>query len=294
MNRLLLSIISVILFSHLLFAQMDSAHIETDINFELSLKEMNHSLKMNSNQHKLMLIMYDPAMYLPDPAGDSELAKEANKDMEYIRKRIRFGLDVSLYSKVGYLYETVDLMKEYVGNASNDSKKIYSSVSYKYNTPNRLVAENKKSLKDDEGIINGQVISRSRQIVEKYVTVSIEDPTLLTYLNHYYGTDLFLFITQIEIKKLFKDQLDLSYGIYERQVKVHYALYDLKGSQLAGDVVEVVYSSATNDIEEIMKHSFPDISKKIASSLPQPFKTANEIASKNRVRSARKLNKKSR
>jgi hypothetical protein len=175
-------------------------------------------------------------------------------------------------------------------------KKIYAAIGYKYEIPNRLTAENKKPSKEeaDGNIMNGQIITRNKQVETKYMNISIEDPNLLPYLNFNYGTDLYLFITQIEIKKHFTDQVALSYNTYARQIIVNYALFDVKGVQLAGDVIDIVYPSATNDIEEIIRNSFPDIAKKIASSLPQPQQTANEESIKQRTKSSKELNKKSR
>lgn len=293
MNRLLCTIYFIAL-CNLITAQNDSTRFENAEGFQLNLQEMDSTAQLQRKQHKVMMVMYDPIMQLPDPAGDNELAEEAKKDMAYIKKRIRLGLDISLFSRVAYLYETVDLTKEYEGNAANDAKKIYASLDYKYEIPNRLIAENKKTSNEDGDITNGQITIRNKPVETKYLNISISDPTLIPYLNSNYGTDLYLFITQLEIKKHFTDQIALSYDTYERRVKVHYALFDEKGAQMAGDVVDVIYPSATNDIEEIIRHSFPEIAKQIASSLPQPQRSANEEAIRHRTRSARDLNRNSR
>lgn len=295
MNKILFIIL---LFScNLLFAQKDTSHFEGEGGFQLNTSELDSAAQAQRKQHKVMLIMYDPIMQLPDPAGDVELVEEAKKDLPYIKKRIRLGLDLSLYARVAYLYETVDLMKEYNGNAANDLKKIYSSIGYNYEIPNRLSAENKKSEKEDDkesNMTNGEITTHDKKIETKYLNISIKDPNLLPYLNFNYGTDLYLFITQLEIKKYFTDQAQISYGTYSREVKVHYALLDVKGVQLAGDVIDLIYPSSTNDIEEIIRSNFPEIAKQISSSLPQPQRNANEEALKQKTKNAKELNKKSR
>lgn len=293
MNKLL--IVILLLSSHIVFAQKDTSIFEGEGGFQINPQELDSTTQAQRKQHKVMLIMYDPMMHLPDPAGDVELVEEAKKDLQYIKKRIRLGLDISIAARVAYLYEMVDLTKEWEGNAANDLKKIYSSVDYKYEVPNRLTAENKKPAKEeDQNIMNGQITTRSKQVETKYMNVMIKDPNLLPYLNFNYGTDLYLFITQIEIKKYFTDQADLSYGTYAREVKVHYALFDVKGVQMAGDVIDIIYPVATNDIEEIIRGTFPDIAKQVSLSLPQPQYTAGEEAIKQQTKSARELNKKSR
>ncbi len=295
MNKVLFIIL---LFScNLLFAQKDTSHFEGEGGFQINTQELDSATQAQRKQHKVMLIMYDPMMQLPDPAGDVELVEEAKKDLPYIKKRIRLGLDLSLYARVAYLYETVDLMKEYNGNAANDLKKIYASIGYHYEIPSRLSEENKKSEREAEkesNMTNGEITTHDKQVETKYMNISILDPNLLPYLNFNYGTDLYLFITQLEIKKYFTDQADISYGTYSREIKVHYSLFDVKGSQIAGDVIDIIYPPSTNDIEEIIRNNFPEVAKQISSALPQPQRNASEEASKQKTKTAKELNKKSR
>jgi hypothetical protein len=294
MNKLFLFVMALLL-SNTILAQTDISGFENEAAFQINPQELDSISQAQRQQHKVMFIMYDPIMHLPDPAGDIELVEEAKKDLPFIKKRIRLGLDLSVYARVAYLYETVDLMKEWDGNAANDLKMIYSSIGYEYKIPNRLTADNKRTVKEDETeILNGQINTQNKQVEAKYMNITINDPKLLPYLNFNYGTDLFLFITQLEIKKYYTDQADLSYGTYAREIKVHYSLFDVKGVQLAGDVIDVVYPVATNDIEEIIRNNFPDIARQIAASLPQPQRTAREEAIKQQTKTARELNKKSR
>jgi len=91
---------------------------------------------------------------------------------------------------------------------------------------------------------------------------------LLRMLSEKYGTDLFVFLNQFEIKTNYNDCLDLALKIYRRQFKVHYSIYDGNGKQLYGDVAVVDFPSNTNDTSEIIKENFQKIADAIVQHVP--------------------------
>ena len=101
------------------------------------------------------------------------------------------------------------------------------------------------------------------------MNIKLSHPELLTKLSEKYGTDLFVFLNQFEMKTHYDDCLDLALKIYKRELKVHYSIFDATGKQLYGDVAVVYFPSNSNDIIEIMSRNFPKISDYIAKTVPK-------------------------
>jgi hypothetical protein len=99
------------------------------------------------------------------------------------------------------------------------------------------------------------------------MNVKLSHPELLKMLSDKYGVDLFVFINQLEIKTNYNDCIDFQLKIYEREIKVHFSIFDKYGKQLAGDVAISLFPSNSNDIGEIMAGNFPSISSYIADEL---------------------------
>ena len=47
-------------------------------------------------------------------------------------------------------------------------------------------------------------------------------------LSEKYGTDIFVFMSQLEIKTNYDDCLNLALKIYQREIKVHFAIYAVR------------------------------------------------------------------
>ena len=57
--------------------------------------------------------------------------------------------------------------------------------------------------------------------------------SLFKELNEQYNADIFVFITQMEIKTNYKTCLDIANKIYRREVMLHFSVYDINGNLLA-------------------------------------------------------------
>jgi hypothetical protein len=95
------------------------------------------------------------------------------------------------------------------------------------------------------------------------MNVVVLDPELLASLHTQYGADLFVFLTQVEIKTTTKDCGDIQFRMYERDIKLHYAVFDKDGKQVMGDVTTVHFPSNSNEIHDIIEHNFPTIGEQI-------------------------------
>lgn len=241
---------------------------------------------------RVLLIPYNPVMHLPDPAGDVELVQHSKKNFKDMRKQLRWALDFSLSEKIKSLYKIMPLLKAQTEGGQKDLDRIYGSVSYKYEK--RIIKEDEKSKptldpkqlfdrkkadkeKTQTGIVDGQIVTEAANREKQYMNAVINDEKLISYLSNKYGADLFVFINQFEIKKTFAQGSDVPYGNYERDVKVHYTIFDKDGTQLWGDVAVSHIPYKIDDINEIIKITFPSISDVLLSNLPGVGKSQEEI-----------------
>ncbi|MFH1321542.1 MAG: hypothetical protein ABII90_12940 [Bacteroidota bacterium] len=283
------------LFSIMIFICIPVISFSQDYTFDPDKKTKTDKEVYNEGKTKysrVLLIPYKPVMHLPDPAGDVELAQHSQKGIMDIRKQLRWALDFSVSEKIKSLYKIMPLLRAQTEGGQNDLDRIYGSVSYKYEErvikedetskptldPKQLFDRKKEdSEKSQAGIVDGQIVAEVANREKKYMNAVIKDEKLLSYLSDKYGADLFVFINQFEIKKTFAQGSDVAYGNYERDVKVHYTIFDQDGNQLWGDVAVSHISSKTDDIDEIMKIAFPSISDVLLSNLPGAGKSQEDI-----------------
>ena len=219
------------------------------------------------NPEKIMIIPYEPRMHLSD--ADLDIAKYSETDPMQVRALFRSGIAEKLNTQLGTSYRTHSLMHDLRPEAMQELKKIYAAIDYTFDTsyailhpkPDSTVKgkwnENKARKKElEKRSLSGDV---------KYMNVRI-DPALLASLNQKYGADVFVFLTQAEIKTNVKDCGDYQYGQYQRDFKIHYAVYDRNGTQLYGDVATVHFPSGSNEIQEIMAKNFPKLGAQISHS----------------------------
>ena len=239
---------------------------------------------------KVLLIPYNSVMHLPDPAGDVELVEHSKNSYEEIRKKLRWSLDFDLTDKIKIHYKIMPMLRNQTEGGQKDLDRIYGSVGYKYEK--RIIKEDETrnpmptgrqekqeagNKKPKEGIIEGQIVTEEKNREKEYMNVIISDETLIPYLSGKYGTDLFVFINQFEIKKTFASGSDVPYGNYEREVKVHYTILDKDGNQLWGDVIVAHIPPKTDNIEDIIKIAFTPIAEQLSANLPGIGKTKEEI-----------------
>ncbi len=262
----------------------------------ISAYTASFSQVQNQGNPKVMIIPFDPDMYFSD--ADDLLAKYNQKSIKEVRTLFRYGLNVNLNAKILSNYGTRALLTDTAKTATEDLYNIYKSISYfkdkSIRTPDNTnstgvttsqQSEQKKPLinfkkKEDES--TAQVNSKVKQTItpNEYMNVKIHNKEMLTYLRNRYGTDLFVFVNQFNLATNYEHCLDRATNTFERDLKVHFSIFDYTGKQLAGDVVIVHFPSNTNDMTEIMRNNFPVISDYLTGNLPKNVKHEKEVSTK--------------
>jgi hypothetical protein len=266
MNKyLLLNIFVICSACNFLFAQKEELKIENDRVDSVIL-------------HKVMLIPYDPLFYLSD--AEQEIIQETKKEPSLIRASFRKAIDLDIKNSVQRRMKCLSILNDGDSIPSlNDALiSIYSKTGYRYDKPMPLTfhPENADSVKKDKKNMLQKNAHDSR-IATQYLTANgdaqymnavISKPGVLTDLYNQYGTDIFIFINQLEIKTNYKSCLDIANKIYRREVMVHFSIFDKNGKQLAGTYSMSFFPSDSNNAYDIMKNCFPDIAYFVANCIP--------------------------
>lgn len=225
--------------------------------------------------HSVMIIPFEPNMYFSD--ADEQLAQYNKKTVREIRTLFRYGLNINLNARIMTQYETVTLLNDTTPGALNDLNMIYKSIVYfqddvpqpessittKESTGKKTIF---KKSQEDQAQKNAKYQTTS--MPKKYMNVHIVNKELLPYLAEKYQVDVFLFCNQFNLQTNYEHCLDRATNTYERDLWIHYSIFDKEGKQLAGGISQSHFPSNSNDILHIMKTSFPQMSEQIASRLP--------------------------
>jgi len=246
---------------------------------------------------KALIVPFDMTYYLSD--ADHELAKRNDKTLAQVQQTLRYGIDGNVSASVMDLYSTHRILLDTMPDRNLDLMRLYGAVRYRYQAPfgAKAAAEERaeqpqeeerpgqalrRFWKDirgpqetlpesdqadpyfEEGALRGPVMGR------RIMHAELLDPGVLTYFYDRYGTDLFVFLNQLEIRTNYAQCLDRATGDFVREISVHYSLYDVSGKLFAADVVTVMVRSNTNDLYEVMARAFPALSAAVVSGLPAP------------------------
>lgn len=238
---------------------------------------------------RILLIPYNPQMYISD--SEQEIARVSKRELSELRKRFRLGLDLSLQAVFLTGYDSHSLLRDTNQAAQVEIEELYKSAKFKYTVPMRVVQsleaedaqpfykgifkkKNTPEPKPEMGLEPPREKEDARiRDNEKYLNIYLLRPEMLLPLAEKYQVDLFVFINQLEIQTDFTDCIDMQNQIYNRKIRVHYSMFNARGEQVAGDVVETRFPSNINEAEEIIGRSFPEISRLLFKQIPKKTPT---------------------
>ena len=162
-------------------------------------------------------------MHLSD--ADLDISEYSDRSPQQVRAMFRMGLTEKLNAKLGSNYQTYSLLQDMRPEAMQELDRIYAAIDYSYDTSYAILHP-----RPDSAEANGRWNEKKARKKElerrtasgdvRYMNVQVLDPNLLSSLSQKYGADMFVFLTQVEIKTNAKDCIDFQSGIYQRDFKV--------------------------------------------------------------------------
>ncbi len=209
---------------------------------------------------KVLVIPFEPKLYMSEI--DQNVNKETKMNFNQIRYSFRSGLDFSLVTEFKKKYSVTSLMTD-TGASAMDQRYIYESVGYKYDLlPDPDNKKQKDTRSDKPKIQNGQLAVTTND-QKKFMNVKITNPNLLSTLNKRYGAEVFVFISELDLKIDAGSNSSYFKGNYGRVANVHYSIYDLKGRLLTAGMATKSFSAADNVPKKIVNNCFADMAQMI-------------------------------
>ena len=212
------------------------------------------------DNRKILVIPFEPKLYMSEI--DHNVNKETKMNQAQIRHAFRSGLDFMVVAEFRKKFNVTSLMND-TSAFTKEQQYIYQSIGYKYDL---VPASDGKTQKDNTAdkpkIQNGQLTVATND-QKKFMNTKITNPTLLLTLNKKYGSEIFIFINQLDLKLDIDNSGKTASGSSERIIGVHYSIYDLQGNLLAAGLATKNFPSNTNDPRKIVNGYFNSIAQTI-------------------------------
>jgi len=228
------------------------------------------------NNQSLLLIPFESKMYLSDVNRDLVLHNDI--DSKEIIQRFTRAIDQSIlfaFQKRCTVNSFYDLEE---ATADGNLAFIRDHIDLEYEL---VEVEEKKSslqkfgskLKKKEnnnyqrgGIQDGQLKS-TRDNRERYMKAVVTNNAMLDSMHYVFDNDYFLFITELDLKNMYTQEMQMGRSDYQRELKLHYTIYQKDGKMLSTGISKTTFSSNLNDIDKIIKTYFPILAEQIYADL---------------------------
>ncbi|MBK9524556.1 MAG: hypothetical protein IPO39_07305 [Bacteroidetes bacterium] len=215
----------------------------------------------------ILVIPYMPAMHLSD--ADFDIAEESEMDQGEIRTRLRSGLVKALNKQFSEIYDIRVPEQDFVEQDMRDMDIIYHSLAFEQDTIYPVKHPQKDSTLLKKKLFRKSDNKSYKPIDKNYMNVVVRDPGLLPDMAKKYNNDYFIFLNELDIKTHFDDCINLAMKIYQREIKVHYTIFDRTGKQVYGDVAVVQFPSNENRVDELANQNFPKVADYVLESVKQ-------------------------
>jgi hypothetical protein len=224
-----------------------------------------------------MLIPYDHRYYLSD--ADRDISEQSLSSPDHFRKYFRYQVDRNIQQVVNRNYTCISLLNDTTRGLEETMYRILSNTGYQYekvipvapkieDIPRiefKLRGEDSKKHADSKTASMYIPVKKDASYMHAVVK---NGEKLFSSLNEEYHADYFIFLTQFEIKTNYNKCMDIALKIYEREVIVHFSIYDKEAKVIAGSYATAVIASDKNEASLITRECFPELAKYVAGCLP--------------------------
>lgn len=227
--------------------------------------------------HKVMLIPLDPRYYLSD--ADRDISEQSKTDAVKFRSDFRHSIDRDVQRAVRGSYECISLLNDTADILEETLYQVIGRTGYRLE---KTIPITPKPIDDDQVIIKTKNSNAKEHEDSKtasqyipvknnamYMNAVVSKPQdLFKELYDQYQADIFVFITQMEIKTNYSSCMDIANKIYRREVMLHFTIYDKEGRLLAGSYATSFFPSNENNANKIIGDCFPELARYVAGCLP--------------------------
>lgn len=224
-------------------------------------------------KHTILLVPFESNMLM------SEIGKAVNASTNLTYKQIteafRYRMDQALYATFKENYSTTSFLQD-EKKTDTTLYHIYSSIGYHYDllpgqdTSAESHSEFDPKLQKEHFIKNGQ-LEVPMDYSKRFMNVKIDDTHLLPYLTKKYGTDIFIFINELDIKNVSNPTDDLNESNLRREVIVQYSILNTQYNYMLEGILTTYFPYSENDPKVIGEKYLTVIAQSMMNKLTEKF-----------------------
>ncbi|MBK9402825.1 MAG: hypothetical protein IPN36_18900 [Bacteroidetes bacterium] len=213
----------------------------------------------------IVLIPFLPEFYLSD--AERDIMAQTHRSPDEYRYYFRKTLDLKIQAELEELGVCHSMLQDTTNNGKLLLEKFYEKAGYSYSEPvgtkskkENIFSKISKSLEEtpDQHTSEKVIIGDGEQ---KFMQAEIKDTALLNSICSNSQSHLIVSINQFEIRTNYKTCIDISNKIYERDLIIHYSIFNTSGKQLKGNYIAISFPSNSSSDREIGERLFPEIGR---------------------------------
>lgn len=234
----------------------------------------------------VLVIPFEPKLYMSEI--DRSLNAESGLGYQELRSLFRNGIELQATYVLKKKFEVITI-SDGTPTVNQEFGYVYSSIGYDYrpvptepkpeltgidkvkaNAAEMLrQKEAEKDASNSGSPQNGQLQRNRGPQVEKFMAVSVINPKLFTDLESKHKADFILFVTQIDmVIPRNTDVRQLESDDYQRNLKLHFSLFDATGKEVYAGASIIGFSSKMNNPDKIIKSPLKEAIEQIATHIP--------------------------
>lgn len=264
-----------IIFSFLvLFCSLSNLYSQEFLDFNNS----------NFQQKRILLVPFDPRIYIND--ATAIMLKNRKSSHDELMQYFRYQFNLQLHNALMDSCTVVSLFTDNTRVDQEDINNIYSLISYELvlamqNAPEVKEKQNKKGSfekkREDKQkdkrleetkeyntkIQNGELVNKRQTTQDMSLNIVFHQPEALEEIAIRRDVNLFLFINQFEITGNYGDPYLSGNSKAERNLKVHFSLYNKKGQMVHTSFAITKLPFNLDDKQIVVDLYFPEVIRQI-------------------------------
>ncbi len=264
-----------IIFSFLvLFCSLSNLYSQEFLDFNNS----------NFQQKRILLVPFDPRIYIND--ATAIMLKNRKSSHDELMQYFRYQFNLQLHNALMDSCTVVSLFTDNTRVDQEDINNIYSLISYELvlaiqNAPEVKEKQNKKGSfekkREDKQkdkrleetkeyntkIQNGELVNKRQTTQDMSLNIVFHQPEALEEIAIRRDVNLFLFINQFEITGNYGDPYLSGNSKAERNLKVHFSLYNKKGQMVHTSFAITKLPFNLDDKQTVVDLYFPEVIRQI-------------------------------
>lgn len=199
---------------------------------------------------KIMVIPFESKMYMSEI--DHKINEVTKFNQQQIKWSFRKGINDQMSAQLKQNFEVVNMLAD-SGKTAKELSQLYNFITYRFDKiPDPVHYKPPVPDKNEKGIIKGQVNNTSSNTDDHFMNAQVLNPNLIPGLYAKYKTDVFLFITQIDLISGQKALGAISTTSPNRVFRIHYTVYTVDAKEIHSGMVKVNFPTNANTPNQIL------------------------------------------